>query len=145
MAGFDSKSKVIKKGYIPQETALSFTSGFTDWRIIVRQHFWAPPTDVYEDDDHYLVLIEIAGANEDDISVITGQNKLSVSGIRTNPFEPQGFRQMEINFGEFSTEIEFPNPVDIDRVEAQYKNGFLSISLPKAQARHIMIEDYSEE
>jgi HSP20 family protein len=78
--------------------------------------------------------------DENDLSVKIDQNKLIISGVRPDFPETRAYHRMEIQFGEFSTEIEFPGPVGIDHIEADYQNGFLRIVLPKAQARHIPIE-----
>jgi HSP20 family molecular chaperone IbpA len=47
---------------------------------------------------------------------------------------------MEIHYGEFSLEVEFPGSVDVDHVEADYDDGFLRISLPKIGPKQINLE-----
>ncbi len=140
METIDLKPKTSKTtGYLPED-AVFFTSGLTGWRVSLRPHIWSPPTDVYETEDKYVVRVEIAGMDENDISVKIDQNRLIVSGIRPDLTENRAFHQMEIRFGEFSTEVEFPGPVEIEHVEADYQNGLLRINLPKAQPKHVPIE-----
>jgi HSP20 family molecular chaperone IbpA len=48
---------------------------------------------------------------------------------------------MEIYFGEFMTEVEFPGPVDVDRCTAEYDRGFLWVSTPKSTPKNIFIQE----
>jgi HSP20 family protein len=47
---------------------------------------------------------------------------------------------MEIHFGKFSSAVSLPGPVDLDRSQAEYKNGFLVVRLPKAKRVDVKIE-----
>jgi len=136
----DLRHKTTKTaGYLP-EKAVFLGPGLSGWRVSIHPHIWSPPTDVYETEDKYIIRVEIAGMDENDLSIKIDQNKLMISGVRPDFSETRAYHRMEINFGEFSSEVEFPGPVDIEHVEADYQNGFLRIVLPKAQARHIPIE-----
>jgi HSP20 family molecular chaperone IbpA len=55
--------------------------------------------------------------------------------------ERRAYHQMEINFGEFFTAVEFQIPLDIEHIQAEYQNGFLWIVLPKLQPKIIKIKD----
>jgi HSP20 family molecular chaperone IbpA len=46
---------------------------------------------------------------------------------------------MEINYGDFALEVRLPVPVDRDRIDASYTDGFLKVVLPKAQPRRISV------
>jgi HSP20 family molecular chaperone IbpA len=46
---------------------------------------------------------------------------------------------MEIPFGEFSTEVEIPVPINVEEVQAEYRDGFLLVNLPKAKPKEIRI------
>lgn len=112
-----------------------------NWRVSSRPHLWRPPTDLLELDDRYLVRVEIAGVKESDFSVILDQNLLTIQGIRADLSERRAYHQMEINFGEFHTDVEIPGPVDSQAVTAEYQYGFLWVHLPKARPRSIHIEE----
>lgn len=86
-----------------------------------------------------LVRVEIAGMHEGDFAISIDQNLLNISGVRSDVTERRAFYQMEIPFGEFSTVIEIPAPIDIDSVQAEYKDGFLLVTLPKAKPKEIKI------
>jgi HSP20 family protein len=98
----------------------------------VRSNGWSPPTDEYETEGAYVVRMEIAGMREDDFEVSLENTTLFISGLRAdNAQERRAYQQMEIQFGKFSTAINLPGPVNIDKTHAEYKNGFLVIILPK--------------
>ena len=110
------------------------------WRGVVRSHVWRPPTDVYETEDVLVVRVEIAGLNEDAFSIQLEGRMLAIRGVRSEPPERRAYHQMEIRFGEFSTEIELPHPVISNQAEATYSNGFLRLVLPKVQPQRIQVD-----
>ena len=107
----------------------------------VTSSLWSPPTDVYETDDNYIVRIEVAGMHEADFEVAFDKGTLIVRGVRTDVPEKRGYHQMEIHFGKFTTSIAIPGPIDLDNSKAEYRDGFLMITLPKLKSRDIKIED----
>ena len=110
-----------------------------DWRIMVRQRAWRPATDVFEIDDQYIVRIEIAGMREEDFSISVDHNSLIIQGTREDTKERRAYHQMEIRYGEFSTEVDLPSSIDIEKVQASYRDGFLIVTLPKSLPKHITI------
>jgi HSP20 family protein len=112
-----------------------------NWRVSARPHIWRPPTDLFEIEDSFVVRVEIAGMNEDDFEIVLDQNILIIRGNRPDISERRSFHQMEINYGEFISAVEIHSPIETSSVMAEYKNGFLWISLPKAQPKHITIDE----
>ena len=98
----------------------------------VRSHVWSPPTDEYETEEAYIVLVEIAGMRDDDFEVSLENNTLLISGSRPDFLERRAYQQMEIRFGKFATAVNLPGPVNIEQAHAEYQDGFLTIVLPKA-------------
>ena len=97
----------------------------------VRSHTWNPPTDVFETVDQFVVRLEIAGIEEDDVEVAIQDNLLSVSGVRYDSEVRKAFHQMEIPFGRFSVLVEIPSKIVVEEASAEHKNGFLIIHIPK--------------
>jgi HSP20 family protein len=64
-----------------------------------------------------------------------------VRGLRPDLPERRAYYQMEIQFGEFNTEVELPYPVNAEEIAANYRDGFLRIVLPKARPHSVTIED----
>ncbi len=112
-----------------------------NWRVTSRPRAWRPPTDVYEQEDKFVVRVEIGGMKEEDFIINLAQNVLTIQGTRADVSERGAYHQMEINFGEFGVSVELPLPTDRDAVRAEYQNGFLWVFLPKAQPKTIKINE----
>lgn len=121
------------------ENSSSLSTDELRWRLLHHPRLWRPPTDVFETEDLLIVRVEIAGMREEDFTISLEDRRLVIGGSRPDQAERRAYHQMEIPFGEFSTEIELFVPVVPDKVEAVYKDGFLKIALPKAKPRQILI------
>jgi len=97
----------------------------------VRSNAWRPPTDVYETEKSIIVKMEIAGMRDEDLEAVVQDNLLLISGSRSDLTERKAYHQMEIPFGKFSVGIELPAQVNTENATAEYKDGFLTIELPK--------------
>jgi HSP20 family protein len=94
---------------------------------------WHPPTDIYETPEEIIVVIELAGVTEDDMTVTLFSDLLVVEGNREQPafVDMNACHQLGIKYGAFRSEIAIHVPVDHDNVKAEYKNGMLQITLRK--------------
>ena len=93
---------------------------------------WRPPTDIYEMSEEILVVLELAGVDEDDMMVTLFSDLLVVEGRREQPvIDMNACHQLGIKYGDFRAEIALHAPVDHDEVKAEYKNGLLKITLRK--------------
>ena len=101
----------------------------------VRSSIWSPPTDVFETEENYVIKVEIAGMRDEDFDVAFENNLLMISGYRSDLNERRAYRQMEIRFGRFELAVEVTVTVDIEKATAEYKDGFLTIMLPKADVK----------
>ena len=111
------------------------------WQVQVRAGVWSPPTDVYETKNAYVVRVEVAGMREEDFEITVEDNFIMVSGSRPDVPERRAYQQMEIRFGKFETVAGIPGPVDLDASSADYSEGFLTVTLPKAKPNQISIEE----
>jgi HSP20 family protein len=96
---------------------------------------WTPAVDIYEDNDKYVVKAELPGMKKEDIEVSLDGNTLSLSGERKQEEEKQegeNYRS-ERFFGRFQRSITLPAPVQAVKIEAAYKDGILTVTLPKAE------------
>jgi HSP20 family protein len=103
---------------------------------------WQPPLDVYEVEDAYLVLIELAGMRDIPIEVMLSENALVVTGRRPE-LHREGtvrFHQLAVNEGPFHAAVLLPGPVVEDQVTANYEDGLLTITLPKHRPNARRIE-----
>jgi len=98
---------------------------------------WVPAVDIYEDDRHVLIFVDMAGVNPDRVRVTLKNRSILITGERPSPSPPGLVRihQMEIDAGLFERRIPLPGPVDFDNSHCTCKNGLLSIVLPKMPRR----------
>ena len=111
------------------------------WQVQVRAGIWSPPTDVYETENGYVVRVEIAGMREADFEITVEDEFLMISGSRPDVPERRAYQQMEIRFGKFETIVGIPGPVDLDASRADYSEGFLTVTLPKAKPSQVQIKE----
>jgi HSP20 family protein len=92
-----------------------------------------PSVDVAETDQAYTVTAELPGLEQKDVELNLRDNALTLSGEkRQESHEENGGRSYtERSFGRFERVIPLPEEVDADRVEANFKNGVLKVTLPK--------------
>ena len=98
---------------------------------------FSPQIDVVEDEDKIRVSAELPGMDEDDIDVSLSRGTLTVQGEKREESEDRGrnYYRMERSYGTFRRSIPLPSTVDEDAVEATYKKGVLTITLPKKETR----------
>jgi HSP20 family protein len=111
------------------------------WQVQVRAGVWSPPTDVYETDDEYVVRVEVAGMQEDGFDILVEDKFLTISGNRPDVPERRAYQQMEIRFGKFETVVGIPGPINLEASRADYKDGFLTVTLSKARPNQIQVEE----
>lgn len=110
------------------------------WQMRVQAHLWSPPTDVFETENAYIVRVEVAGMRQQDFSVQIENSFLKISGVRSDKPERHAYHQMEVRFGEFNSIVAIPGPVDVDSSSAEYEDGFLTVTLPKALSNKIKVK-----
>lgn len=96
---------------------------------------WQPPTDVYETPNEIVVKMSLPGTKSEEIRVSFSKDVLTISGFTTDTsaHEKISFYQVEIRYGYFERSIFIPKPIDVNDIQATYKDGFLHIVLPKAK------------
>ncbi len=96
---------------------------------------WSPALDVFDDKDSVVVKVELPGLKKDEINISLHEGVLTVSGERkreTEKKEGESFRS-ERYFGKFQRSVTLPTTVDSNKVSASYKDGVLTVELPKAE------------
>lgn len=96
---------------------------------------WTPAIDLYEDKDNVQVKAELPGMTKEDIEVTLHEGTLSISGERKTErkVEKADVYRSERFFGRFQRTISLPTPVAADKVKAEYKDGVLTVTLPKTE------------
>ena len=96
---------------------------------------WAPPLDVHEDKEKFSVRVELPGMKREDIEVTLQDGALVISGERTEETVQEGteVHRQERSYGKFTRALTLPAAVADNQVAAQYKDGVLTVTLPKAE------------
>lgn len=110
------------------------------WQVQVGSTVWSPPTDVYETDSDVVVRVEVAGMRDQDFEVALQDDTLFVNGIRPDVPERRAYHQMEIRFGKFGSAVGLPGSVNADAARAEYRDGFLTVVLPKSKPSQVKVK-----
>ena len=95
-----------------------------------------PAVDVSEDDDNYLVEVELPGLSEKDVEVKVENGVLTIASRKDESREEkdEGYIRKERRHYSFSRSFSLPDNVDLEKITANFKNGLLDIAVPKAPA-----------
>jgi HSP20 family protein len=107
---------------------------------------WAPALDLFEDKDNLILRAEVPGMKKEDLEISIHDNVVSISGERRNQKKYEGSEtsREERVFGRFTRSLKLPKQVDTGKVKASYKDGVLTVTLPKseeAKPRQIEVRD----
>lgn len=96
---------------------------------------WTPALDVHEDKDQFVITAELPGMKKEEIDVSLHNGSLTLSGERKSEHEgaQAGVYRAERYFGRFQRTVDLPSAVVGDKVKADYHDGILTITLPKAE------------
>ncbi len=111
-------------------------------RGVSRNRGYRPAMDMYDAGEHIVIRALIPGARPDDLDISMEQNTLTLRGTLGYRVDDEQARsvtwyQREIGFTEWVESIQLPTPVDADQAEADFENGILTLSLPKAEQARI--------
>lgn len=131
---------IVRRDYFPVYNEIgslldNFFRGQQSDSSIVDTSTWAPPVDIKEEKERFLVLADIPGVNKEDIQISLEHNILTLRGERH--FEKTesntGYTRMERSQGQFYRRFSLPQTADDTKISAKYKQGVLEISIPKKE------------
>jgi HSP20 family protein len=95
---------------------------------------WSPALDLYQNNDNVVAIVELPGMRREDIEISLHDGMLTISGERkreaSNDAEAE---RTERYIGKFRRSITLPTRVDANKVSASYRDGILTVTLPKAE------------
>jgi HSP20 family protein len=96
---------------------------------------WAPLVDIVETDDEITVVAEIPGMKKEDVKISIQDDVLTLKGEKKQEKESnqKNFQRVERSYGVFERSFSLPSSIQSDKVKASYKDGLLTIHLPKAE------------
>ena len=102
-------------------------------RILERE--WAPSLDMSETKDNYVVKAEVPGIDAKHIDISLTGDVLSIRGEKKQEKEEkeEDYHLVERSYGSFSRSVRIPAEVESNKIKASYKNGILTITLPKSE------------
>jgi HSP20 family protein len=139
--------------YEPSHDLLDFSSGFRTFQDAVSrmlseprsQRPWTPAVDILETDNELVVKADLPDVDMNDIHVEIENGTLTLKGERKFEKEQKdlGYHRIERSYGSFARYFSLPDTVEPDKVKADYKNGVLTVTLPKkeiAKPRSIKVQ-----
>jgi HSP20 family protein len=120
------------------ELVRSMQRAFTGWPAKIEESMtladWTPSVDIGENDKEYVVKAELPEVKKDDIKVNVNDGTLTISGERKVEKEEKGtkFHRVERAYGSFERSFTMPDDTDADKITSEYKDGILTVHLPKS-------------
>ncbi|PSB29201.1 Hsp20/alpha crystallin family protein [Chlorogloea sp. CCALA 695] len=104
---------------------------------------WIPAIEIQDREDSLVLRAEIPGVEAKDLDIQVAREAVAISGEHRyeNKAQEQGFFRTELRYGSFGRTIPLPVAVENNQVQAEFKDGILKLTLPKAQeARHKVVK-----
>ena len=117
--------------------------GSDDKSRISHERAWHAPLSVWESNDHFYVEVELPGVGHDDVDVTVEKGTLRIAAERKAPEGERKYWHEERRYGELERTISLPETADPESIEAELREGVLSIKLSKksdAQPRRISVK-----
>jgi HSP20 family protein len=95
---------------------------------------WSPALDIYQNNDNVIARVELPGMHKEDIEISLHDGMLTISGERKSESgEGNKAERTERYVGKFRRSVSLPAMVDANKVTANYRDGVLTVTLPKAE------------
>jgi HSP20 family protein len=106
-------------------------------REALRAFDWAPAVNISETDKAYLVKVDLPEVKKEDVKITQEAGVLTIEGERRQEKREDGetFHRVESSYGRFMRRFTLPDDAQEDGIEAAYKDGMLSVTVPKAAAK----------
>jgi HSP20 family protein len=132
--------------YDPLTSLRTFEDAFTRFFTEPQSNRpWAPAVDIYETENELVLKADLPDVELKDLDVHVENQTLTIAGERK--FERKdagkGYHRVERSYGNFARSFAVPNTFDTDKINAGFKNGVLTVTLPKKEAakpRQIKVE-----
>jgi HSP20 family protein len=100
---------------------------------------WTPPVDLYETSTEFVLTAELAGLTRDQIEIEAEDGRIVIRGERSGgagrDIPCEQYHRIERGHGRFSRAFALPEPIDVERIAADLKDGILTVTIPKAADR----------
>lgn len=112
-----------------EEPLLRSMMGTEEWPLKA----WVPPCDIFETDKELVMKFELPEVKKEDVEVKLEQNVLTLRGERKfeEKTDRENYHRVERHYGEFMRSFNVPMYVDAAKISAEFKDGVLTVTLPK--------------
>ncbi len=96
---------------------------------------WTPLTDISEDKDQYTLKMDLPGIKKEDVKLSLVDGELIISGERKQEHEEKDskYHRIERSFGKYYRSFSLPQKIEADKINAEFRDGQLTITVPKAE------------
>jgi HSP20 family protein len=128
------RNSAVPRNFVDEFFNDSFLPKFFDWNFDSAN---TPAVNVEENDKEYLIDVAAPGLDKQDFKVNIDDNVLTISSKKEvkNEENRDGYLRREFNYTSFSRAFTLPENTDSSKIKASHKNGILSITIPKAEAK----------
>lgn len=117
-------------------------SVFTDFNVPEKnienmKQIWRPSVEISESGNKYKVKAQLPGLDKNDINIELGEDYLTIKGRKEykKETEKENLYKSEFSYGEFLRTISFPTKIDVEKSEANYKHGVLTVNVEKVLSK----------
>jgi HSP20 family protein len=112
-----------------------FFGDFTLPRLMSEDTEWVPAFDVSETDNELTIKADVPGMDKEDLNITVSDGILTIKGEKKHEKKEENkhYHCVERRYGSFSRTMRLPTEVEAEKVDATYKDGVLSITLPKSE------------
>ena len=96
---------------------------------------WAPAVDIFENENDIVLKAELPGVDPNDVEIKVEDSTLYLKGERKfeKEVKEENYHRVERSYGSFARSFSLPNSIDAEKVKAEYKDGLLTLTLPKRE------------
>jgi HSP20 family protein len=96
---------------------------------------WTPAVDIFENESGYVLKLELPEVTRDDVKINLHEQTLTITGERKieNEDKREGYHRIERSYGQFYRSFTLPPNVNVEGIDAQFKDGVLRLTLPKRE------------
>jgi len=96
---------------------------------------WAPPVDIYEDENKLVLKADLPGVEPKDVEIKVEDGMLYLNGERKfeKEVKEENYHRVERSYGAFSRSFSLPTSIDSEKIAAEYKDGQLILTMPKRE------------
>ena len=115
-----------------------FDNFFEGWNVpslFGEEKTWVPAFDIAETEKDYIITAEVPGIEAKDLDVTFTEGVLTVKGEKKQEKEDKGedYHHIERHYGSFHRSFRIPGKVQVDKIDSNFKDGVLKLTLPKSE------------